>query len=62
MTLWTTSPIKAKNHTVLGYAVAQGHGKDRRVAIIYKLSDGHTPETAYEAASDTAKLLNIAAE
>ncbi len=62
MTLWTVSPIKAKFHAVKGYAVVQGYGKDRKEAIRFEVTAERTPEMAYEAASDTAKLLNIAAE
>ena len=54
---WMTSPIKGKLNHIYGYAVVQGYGKDRQTALASMLPD-HTLDTAYEAASDLAALLN----
>lgn len=52
------SPIKAKFNGVNGYEVAKGFGKEKTVAVAFKIADGFTPDAAYEAANDAAQLLN----
>ena len=52
------SPLKGKFHAVKGYAVVRGYGKAREEAIRFEVTADRPVEAAFEAATDTATLLN----